>query len=71
MKKTFNEVIRIKAYGDLLGSYTPANRTWLNENYGKEVFAYKANINYYHLENGMQCHVYDCHNLSKPINYLT
>jgi hypothetical protein len=61
----FNQKIRIvEPITRFKGRYSNENEMWLKENLGKTFKAYRSCINYYTLENGFYCHIYEASEVS-------
>ena len=61
----FNQQIRIvEPTTRFKGRHSKENEMWLKENLGKTFNAYRSCINYYTLENGFYCHIYEASKVS-------
>lgn len=65
--EVFNQKVRIRpriSTGKFQGRYTKENQEWLEQNEGTIINAYRDGLNYYKLENGFICHIYECSDVS-------
>ena len=65
--EVFNQKVRIRpriSTGKFQGRYTKENQEWLEQNEGNIVNAYRDGLNYYKLESGFICHIYECSDVS-------
>ena len=65
--EVFNQKVRIRprmSTGKFQGRYTKSNQEWLEQNEGTIINAYRDGLNYYKLENGFICHIYECSDVS-------
>ncbi len=61
--EVFNQKVRIKpriSTGKFQGRYTKENQEWLEKNEGSIINAFRDGLNYYKLDNGFICHIYEC-----------
>lgn len=63
----YNDKIKIHPSHDaphFFGIYSDDNKMWLEKNVGGVFNAFRKGLNYYQLENGFICHLYDCINVT-------
>lgn len=61
--EVFDKIVRIApriSTNRFQGTYSTANQEWLETNVGTTIPAYRDGLNYYQLENGHRCHIYEC-----------